>query len=507
MSRFAIRRVRSGPYELRVSLPITGSLFDSRTDPQGSDEYYCANLDRPVKYRLSADFDLGRCVPENLGEDEHGRFLWVKDVVMRSSTPGEHPYFGMRDFAVDLAYVVDPSIGDDDYVDPAKVDMVGAVQIDHLADEEIDQGFDGQSIDVPAPVRPAVPVEEQPSAEPTASSPEVIEPVAQGWAEEPVVEASVPPDVGEAEVAAPQVSVRPEVVWAPEGAEPEFVEHVAQGWGEEPVVEASVPPDAGVAPAVEPPLRNPSQSPEVDAAAMIEPAILRRRGEPARRDQPPRGAGGHHPDAPPRTTPLAAPQLSSPTARQERSKTVILGAIAVVLLIVVGTLVLLLRSSSQHDESGAEPATTPTMATTEDEAARSHLLRLLPPGYPGGACEATPPPEGAVATVSCSKNADPDGPVSATYTLVGEKAALQTAFGSFVGDSTVLVCPGNIQSPGPWRRNATPQIVAGTLFCGMHDNQPTVAWTDEAKLILSVVRSAPGGPNLDQLYAWWSTHS
>jgi len=31
--------------------------------------------------------------------------------------------------------------------------------------------------------------------------------------------------------------------------------------------------------------------------------------------------------------------------------------------------------------------------------------------------------------------------------------------------STIVTRPGNIQSPGPWRRNATPQQVSGTLVC------------------------------------------
>ena len=39
------------------------------------------------------------------------------------------------------------------------------------------------------------------------------------------------------------------------------------------------------------------------------------------------------------------------------------------------------------------------------------------------------------------------------------------AFGAVVGDMQVVNCPGNIQSPGAWRRNATPQLVSGTLVC------------------------------------------
>jgi hypothetical protein len=73
--------------------------------------------------------------------------------------------------------------------------------------------------------------------------------------------------------------------------------------------------------------------------------------------------------------------------------------------------------------------------------------------------------------------------------------------------TAVVNCPGNIQSPGPWRRNATPRQVSGTLVCGLQQSRPTVAWTDDIVLLLGVVRADDKGPTLDQLYAWWSSHS
>jgi hypothetical protein len=70
-----------------------------------------------------------------------------------------------------------------------------------------------------------------------------------------------------------------------------------------------------------------------------------------------------------------------------------------------------------------------------------------------------------------------------------------------------MVCPPNIQSPGPWRRNDSPTVVRGTLFCGVQEGRPVVAWTNEEKLLLGVVRADPPGPPLEGLYAWWSSHS
>jgi len=48
---------------------------------------------------------------------------------------------------------------------------------------------------------------------------------------------------------------------------------------------------------------------------------------------------------------------------------------------------------------------------------------------------------------------------------VADKASLRPLFDDLLRGSTIVTCPGNIQSPGPWRRNATPQQVSGTLVC------------------------------------------
>jgi hypothetical protein len=34
-----------------------------------------------------------------------------------------------------------------------------------------------------------------------------------------------------------------------------------------------------------------------------------------------------------------------------------------------------------------------------------------------------------------------------------------------------------------------------------------VAWTDDIVLLLADVRADGNGPTLDQMYAWWSSHS
>jgi serine/threonine kinase PknH len=63
------------------------------------------------------------------------------------------------------------------------------------------------------------------------------------------------------------------------------------------------------------------------------------------------------------------------------------------------------------------------------------------------------------------RNADPGAPASANHTVVTEKAALQALFDNILRGSTIVICPGNIPSQGPWHRNAAPQQVGGTLVC------------------------------------------
>ena len=92
---------------------------------------------------------------------------------------------------------------------------------------------------------------------------------------------------------------------------------------------------------------------------------------------------------------------------------------------------------------------------------------MVPAGYPYDGCKTLSAPKNALAQVSCEQNSDAGGPQSATYTLVADKTALEAAFNDIVQAVTTVNCPGNIQSPGPWRRNATPDKISGVLFCGV----------------------------------------
>ena len=211
----------------------------------------------------------------------------------------------------------------------------------------------------------------------------------------------------------------------------------------------------------------------------------------------------HDTDWPRRFEPLTV----SPRPVRRPRKPMILGGAAVLAVVVVAALAFWLFRPSSEPESSADAPGTTTAEDSPDPEAQDRLLRLLPAGYPSESCTPAAAGDGALAEVSCEKNSDAGGPLSATYTLVNDEAALDAAFDDSIRTATRVNCPGNIQSPGPWRRNATPQKTSGVLFCGIQENRPTVIWTNVDDLLVSTVQSGPQGPTFDQLYAWWSSHS
>ncbi|MGK2882169.1 MAG: hypothetical protein ACSLE6_15650, partial [Mycobacterium sp.] len=106
----------------------------TRTDPRGVRDFIYAVLDRPVMYRLPAQFDGRRHRSEDVESDDQGPFLWVSAVTLRSYGSRENPYPGMRDFAVDLAYVIDPTLEYDEHLELRKVAPVAVVEIDDAGD-------------------------------------------------------------------------------------------------------------------------------------------------------------------------------------------------------------------------------------------------------------------------------------------------------------------------------------------------------------------------------------
>ncbi|MEO8816288.1 MAG: serine/threonine-protein kinase [Mycobacterium sp.] len=165
------------------------------------------------------------------------------------------------------------------------------------------------------------------------------------------------------------------------------------------------------------------------------------------------------------------------------------------------------RSAADTAAAGSVVASDAPVATLSVAQARAQLLTLLPSGYPSEACTPTAPLAGALAEVTCGKNTDPQGPPSATYTLFPDVGPLRLSFDNTVQTTNVVNCPGRIQSPGAWHRAAAPEKPIGVLMCGVRQTVPTVVWTNDADLLVGVLRADRNGSTLEQLYTWWSSHS
>jgi len=195
--------------------------------------------------------------------------------------------------------------------------------------------------------------------------------------------------------------------------------------------------------------------------------------------------------------------------QNNRRPIVFFSIVALVVVAVVGGLIawLVRPSSDTPGTPSVNQASPSSQASAEADADTQALMRLLPAGYPAGSCKPVATAKDVLAQVNCDTNSDPGGPMTATYSLVKDKATLDAAFNAVLAASTRVNCPGNIQSPGPWRRNATPDKTSGTLFCGLRDDRPTVVWTDDARLVVSSVQAGSQAPTFDELYVWWSSHS
>lgn len=408
MSRFVIREVREGPEGLRKHLPITGETFDVRSGPDGH-TYFCARLDEPITHRLDASIAATGHAPEQLESGSAGSNLTVSGIVMRPSDPDAQPYHGMQRFPVELAYVIDPTYGDDPELAFDKLLPIAMVEIDDLAENHPES--DGEIHDH--------------GQEVTAIA---------GQLEDNPTPASRAAD----RVADPH-DRRPR----PEPGKP--------------------PPLHGL--------------PQADG---------------------PRFSRANYAPLPPQhvsETPLLPTTRKRATPPKKVTAMVAAGCVGATLIAVtVWNLV--------TPESSQPAAVEPTPSAADIERAKS----ALPKGYSDNSCN--PVPGSADLSLTCGPNTDPGGPRSATYTIYPNQQALSEAFTAAIATYTRVNCPGNIQSPGPWRRNATRDKAAGNLFCGIRNGQDAaVVWTDDAKHMLHIAETRPQRANLDPLYSWWGTHA
>ncbi|WP_459758430.1 serine/threonine-protein kinase [Mycobacterium riyadhense] len=240
----------------------------------------------------------------------------------------------------------------------------------------------------------------------------------------------------------------------------------------------------------------------------------------------PRWGPGNRPLPPPPAPPppqhfAATPggHPGPPTPRRRNPWAIVTGVAALFLVLILGAIGIwaATKNDSRLDApktttfttTTTAPATTTTSppSTPLTSAAQARLMSLLPSGYAPGTC--TPdsqPMPGAVVSVKCGQNTDPNGPRSAAFGLYPDLAALQKAFTGFIGTFTIVSCPGGKASPGTWWHTQDPSTILGQLACGNYkDNEPQLMWSNEQTLVFGLVAGKP--QTLDQLYKWWASHS
>lgn len=254
--------------------------------------------------------------------------------------------------------------------------------------------------------------------------------------------------------------------------------------------------------------------PEQNTQPQLEPLWPDRRDEwatmPVAQHHGPIAAANMHAPAP---TTLGDPTISLALRDRRAPATLRKGLIPViiaVLAIAVVAVLVVVVAGAKDDPSQAGRVDESDSQAHESSAIAQHpgeLLALIPSGFPDSSCLAVAPGEpGVRAQVECGRY--PGGvPDRAVYQRVDNEQGLAALLQSAQVASVVRVCPGRIQSPGPWRRGGTPARRGGIVFCGQRGDQSVMGWTDDEHRVFALISAGPGSGSPEQLYQWWSANS
>lgn len=117
--------------ELQSQLPVSGRLVRQIPGPDRSD-YFLVVLDQPLRFHPLPDFDWTRTQPEFRARDDAGAFLWVYAVIVCSLAVGTQLHRTMKRFPVQLALVIDNSVGRDEALTFEKCEYAGQALVTDL---------------------------------------------------------------------------------------------------------------------------------------------------------------------------------------------------------------------------------------------------------------------------------------------------------------------------------------------------------------------------------------
>lgn len=168
---------------------------------------------------------------------------------------------------------------------------------------------------------------------------------------------------------------------------------------------------------------------------------------------------------------------------------------------------MLVAACGGNDQKSPASSTTTTTTTSSgpalgqaDSANINTLAGSLAKGYSLSNCQ----PAAAdkltflsLAEIDCGQNADPSGPASAVYRLLGHGEALAAEFKAFIKDVSQTPCVDGGQTPMTWQQGQT----TGQEACGTQNGVATITWTTEGKNVLASIRSS--NTDVKALRQWW----
>ncbi|MCZ0732494.1 hypothetical protein [Mycolicibacterium iranicum] len=117
--------------ELQGQLPESGKLARRLPGPDRSD-YFLVVLQKPLRFHPQPDFDWTRGQPEFRSRDDAGEFLWIYAVIVCSLAMGTQIHRGMKSFPVQLALVIDNTVGRDETLAFEKCEYAGQALVTDL---------------------------------------------------------------------------------------------------------------------------------------------------------------------------------------------------------------------------------------------------------------------------------------------------------------------------------------------------------------------------------------
>lgn len=126
---FVVREVISGPRELAEVAPAQAVTLACLAGSDGEGQFWCGQLEQPVKHRIGQTVDTGRYHADYLDRDEFGPFVWTYYIALQTHDAVTFSA-DTHSVVVDVAYVIDPSLGYDTTFDSNKVDWVATATVD-----------------------------------------------------------------------------------------------------------------------------------------------------------------------------------------------------------------------------------------------------------------------------------------------------------------------------------------------------------------------------------------